>query len=468
MDVATLSAVMGGSASMSRYSELLPGYENAMRAAKINTPRRAAMWAAQLGHESVGLKYMEEIASGSAYNGRVDLGNIQPGDGPRFKGRGPIQLTGRAHYRNFTQWARREGHSTLDFEANPTLLAQPHWGFLAATYYWTVSRPRLNEYSDAGDLFSASADINGWIRLANGKWRTPNGYADRQARYNRAMGMAERLLPGEVKPSMEKVLEYSRDQIRQDTVYNCGPASVQTVVQSATKKWIGESQLGRELGTHTGGTDYIGSFPAVLNRHVPGGKYIFRNLPGYQNAAGKNTVWNHIVGSINAGHGVVVNIVAPPSNYPRAVAPSTISPAYRGGTVYHYIAVMGYSDGGGRRVWVADSGFSPFGYWLGFDQLCSLIVPKGYAYSTAESKKPAPETATPVAPKEESPVAGIIGKVVSLINPSKQFDPDFALSLIDRAAWENNRLLKSLLLKLGEDPDQIIADAIAEDLGKDK
>ena len=79
---------------------------------------------------------------------------------------------------------------------------------------------------------------------------------------------------------------------------------------------------------------------------------------------------------------MVANIVAPPSNYPRAVAPSTISPAYGGGTVYHYIAVMGYGeDGTARRHSVADSGFSPYGYWISHEQLASLIPPKGYAYA---------------------------------------------------------------------------------------
>ncbi len=62
---------------------------------------RLAHFMAQLVHESGGFRYMEEIASGSAYEGRADLGNVKPGDGVRYKGRGPLQCTGRANYRKF-------------------------------------------------------------------------------------------------------------------------------------------------------------------------------------------------------------------------------------------------------------------------------------------------------------------------------------------------------------------------------
>ena len=51
-------------------------------------------------------------------------------------------------------------------------------------------------------------------------------------------------------------------------------------------------------------------------------------------------------------------------------------------TVYHYVAAMGYDDPPGAwAVWIADSGFWPFGYWCGFDQVATLIPPKGYTYA---------------------------------------------------------------------------------------
>lgn len=184
MDAQTLSTAMG--CTLARATEMLPGMENAMRAANINTALRAAHWCAQIGHESVGLQYMEEIASGAAYNGRADLGNVQPGDGPRYKGSGPIQLTGRANFRSFTRWANAQGHTTIDFEAQPHLVRQePRWGFLAASWYWTVARPQLNSLCDADNLDGVTRAINGGT----------NGLADRRTRLARCKGLENRLLP---------------------------------------------------------------------------------------------------------------------------------------------------------------------------------------------------------------------------------------------------------------------------------
>lgn len=378
VDAQTLREVMGSTLPDGGYGRLIDGYNNAMRAAEITTVERAAMFAAQLGHESYGLRYMEEIADGSAYEGRRDLGNTQPGDGRRFKGRGPIQLTGRTNYRAFTRWVQSNGYTTLDFEREPHRLSEPHWGFLAAAYYWTVARPQINTLSDQKNLQAVTRAINGGL----------NGLSDREARYHRALKYGARLLPGGT--VTEKVLDYPRGAVTQDTYYYCGPASCQTVIRSATGKLVAESILARKLGTHTGGTDYIGQFPAVLNEYMPAAKYKHRDIPNdpatkFQ----KEQLWRDLTGSIDAGYGVVANIVAPPSNYPRSVAPSTENLRYAGGTVYHYIAVMGYAgEGAGRRVWLADSGFYPYGAWIKFDQLATLIPPKGYAYATAKPANP--------------------------------------------------------------------------------
>lgn len=176
---------------------------------------------------------------------------------------------------------------------------------------------------------------------------------------------------------MERVLDYDRGIVPQETYYWCGPASAQVVLNALGIEFA-ESVLARRIGTHVGGTDYVGLITPILNRYVEGG-YVDRYLE--QDPATPEQIhqlWDDIVGSIDAGYGVVANIVAPPGNYPRGVKGS-VSPEYSGGTVYHYVAIMGYDDtAGARAVWVADSGFAPHGYWCSFDQMATLIPPKGY------------------------------------------------------------------------------------------
>lgn len=381
MDLHTFAQAMGANLTQAEYAGLLPAYEEAMRQARINTVRRAAMFAAQLGHESVGLRYLEEIASGQAYEGRKDLGNTQPGDGRRFKGRGAIQITGRANYTALSKWAHGRGlvPDPAYFVQNPSELATKKHAFTGAVWYWTVARPHLNDLSDRGDVQGATRAINGGL----------NGLEDRNRRYTNALTLGEKLLPAKKGTNVvyEKVIPYSRSDVRQDTDYNCGPASTQTVILGRTGRVVQEAELGRALGTHRGGTDYIGQFPRVLNAYTDGG-YRHQDLPNYPTAFQLDELWQRIKAGVEAGLGTVVNIVAPPSNYPRAVPPSTDQPEYRGGVVYHYIAAMGVrEDVEGRKVWIADSGFPPYGYWISLTQLGSLIVPKGYAYPTNTAKK---------------------------------------------------------------------------------
>ncbi len=118
---------------------------------------------------------MQEIASGVAYEGREDLGNTEPGDGKRFKGRGPIQITGRDNYAKFAEW------SGLDCVNHPELLEIPTNGFLASAWFWKTRG--LNELSDQGNFLKVSKRVNGV--MPNG---LPRGWADRQKRLVAAMG----------------------------------------------------------------------------------------------------------------------------------------------------------------------------------------------------------------------------------------------------------------------------------------
>ena len=114
---------------------------------------RLSHFMAQLIHESGGFKYMEEIASGDAYEGRADLGNVAAGDGRRFKGRGPIQLTGRANYRKF---GRAIG---IDLENHPEIAAVPSIGLHTALEYWKDRK--LNIHADNDDVLAITKRING-------------------------------------------------------------------------------------------------------------------------------------------------------------------------------------------------------------------------------------------------------------------------------------------------------------------
>ena len=137
----------------------------------LDTGLRLAHFMGQCAHESGGFRYMEEIASGAGYEGRADLGNTQPGDGKRYKGRGPIQLTGRANYRRV---GRQIG---IDLESHPDLIAFPSLGLLVGSIYWDGRK--LNAKADADDLMGITRAINGGT----------NGLSDRQAMTAKAKGL---------------------------------------------------------------------------------------------------------------------------------------------------------------------------------------------------------------------------------------------------------------------------------------
>lgn len=128
----------------------------AMKTNQINTPLRQVHFLAQLGHESGSLRYTAELASGAAYEDRIDLGNTQPGDGPRFKGRGLIQITGRTNYTNYGS-DRGQDYIT---DPNPSLLAtDPNIAADCSGWFWATRH--LNELADNDDLLTITQRING-------------------------------------------------------------------------------------------------------------------------------------------------------------------------------------------------------------------------------------------------------------------------------------------------------------------
>jgi putative chitinase len=122
----------------------------------ITTNLRLAHFLAQCAHESGNFKWVVEFASGAAYEGRKDLGNTQPGDGVRFKGRGYIQLTGRANYGKFSKFCGE------DCVANPDLVATKYPMMSAAYFFdsnklWTI----CDRGADDATVISVTKKVNG-------------------------------------------------------------------------------------------------------------------------------------------------------------------------------------------------------------------------------------------------------------------------------------------------------------------
>lgn len=140
---------------------------------EVNTPLRMSAFLAQIGHESGQLRYVQEIASGKAYEGRKDLGNVFFGDGVRYKGRGLIQITGRANYQSLSN------DLGVDFINEPEKLQSPQYAVLSAFWFW--DKKNLNKWADIPDFEKITRIINGGL----------NGYKDRLELYARAKKLYE-------------------------------------------------------------------------------------------------------------------------------------------------------------------------------------------------------------------------------------------------------------------------------------
>ena len=147
----TLLKIMPGAGP--RASVYADPLTKAMDEFSISTPKRQAAFLAQVCHESGSLRYTEEIASGSAYEGRVDLGNTQAGDGIKYKGRGLIQLTGRANY------IRCGDALGINLVESPSRLAEVALACQSAGWFWWSNR--LNEEADRDRFGMLTKLING-------------------------------------------------------------------------------------------------------------------------------------------------------------------------------------------------------------------------------------------------------------------------------------------------------------------
>lgn len=155
-------------ATITRLSQWLPLLNQTMEEFEINTPERIRMFLAQIGHESGQLRYREELASGSNYENRLDLGNTTSGDGVKYKGRGLIQITGKSNY------VLCSLALNLPLLETPELLSEDVNAARSAGWFW--SNNKLNSYCDRGDFRGLTKRINGGY----------NGYEDRLKLYNRA------------------------------------------------------------------------------------------------------------------------------------------------------------------------------------------------------------------------------------------------------------------------------------------
>lgn len=139
---------------------------------QINTPLRMAHFLAQVGEESGDLRWPQELDGGMQYNGRIDLGNTQPGDGPRFKGRGLLQLTGR---NNYTAFGAARNRDFVTGNNSDLIATDPNLAVDSACWYWTTLK-NLNLLADADNVNEITYRINGGYK----------GLGDRKAHLARA------------------------------------------------------------------------------------------------------------------------------------------------------------------------------------------------------------------------------------------------------------------------------------------
>jgi putative chitinase len=164
---------MGPVCSDERAEACAPALTSALFYAECNTVTRAAALLAQVAWESGQLRFLVEPEdNGRNYEGRADLGNVQPGDGMRFRGRGFLQITGR---RNYQAAGAALG---LTLESEPDLAAELHIAASITAWFWVTNG--LNALADARDFRGITERTNG--KATEG----PPSYHERRERHYRA------------------------------------------------------------------------------------------------------------------------------------------------------------------------------------------------------------------------------------------------------------------------------------------
>lgn len=156
---------------MNKALELSIKYNTLLNKNGINSKLRTVHFFAQIAHESGGFKYLKELGNKSyfdKYEGRKDLGNTQSGDGFKFKGRGYIQITGRANYTELSK------DLDIDFVNNPELLEQEVNAMVSALWFW--NKRNLNKYADLDDVKTITKKINGGLNGLDDRIKYLNQY----------------------------------------------------------------------------------------------------------------------------------------------------------------------------------------------------------------------------------------------------------------------------------------------------
>lgn len=180
------------------------------------------------------------------------------------------------------------------------------------------------------------------------------------------------------------LLPFENTIIPQETGYWCGPATMQVLLNIRRIK-VTEKYMADQLPTSTNGTDSIAYLTRELNELLGD---IYRTVSlgdDPPSAAATKALWEAVVHSIDCGYGVGANIVAPPSNPPRPTRGEPLR-GYGSSTIWHYLSIVGYNLRTGEWA-IADSGFSPFFYWVNGNQMATVIAGKGY--TAALNAKPA-------------------------------------------------------------------------------